>query len=374
MTCRFGHTVVAVAALALLVAQPASGAVTATHDGTQLNVVLSDSGDVATFRVGDGGAIVINDSSGGTGTVTNTETINVTDTSSGATEVVIEHPNLFQPGAGEDVSTSREIEWVIRLGEEAGAPQVPGDTVRVVLDDLGNTVAMGQDLGGGLVNFNAEEPLPKDEDASVVADLIQVDGGAADDIISGRGQGPDPIAIALRIDGGGGEDSLAGGDANDRIDSSDGVDAENIACLGGIDVAVADRLDAVGRDCETIRREDGSSGPGPEQGEARIAFQNRRLVFSRGRVGVPLRCTIRGTGICRGRITLRGEVRGAMRNLGSERYRLREGKHRVRIDLNGAGKRYFFRGGTEGTVRVRVTLRGGDGLNEERAWVRRRVI
>jgi len=58
------------------------------------------------------------------------------------------------------------------------------------------------------------------------------------------------------LDGGGGRDVLSGQGGDDAIGARDGkVDA--VSCDGGTDSVLADRFDAVSRDCETVSRQPG---------------------------------------------------------------------------------------------------------------------
>ena len=69
--------------------------------------------------------------------------------------------------------------------------------------------------------------------------------GGADELFGGSGKD--------RLVGGTGRDLLNGGLGADRIEARDGA-RDRIACGAGKDVVIVDRLDVVGRDCETIRR------------------------------------------------------------------------------------------------------------------------
>ena len=89
-------------------------------------------------------------------------------------------------------------------------------------------------------------------------------GTAGNDVLRGRGgndrlsggRGNDRLeggAGADRLNGGPGVDRLIGGAGNDTIVSRDGA-RDIVDCGTGRDVVVADRLDAVARNCETVRR------------------------------------------------------------------------------------------------------------------------
>lgn len=89
-------------------------------------------------------------------------------------------------------------------------------------------------------------------------------GGAGPDVLEGRGgddtllggAGNDRLLGGVgndRLVGGPGRDALQGGSGNDRIESRDGT-RDQVRCGAGQDIAIVDRKDAVGRDCETVRR------------------------------------------------------------------------------------------------------------------------
>lgn len=80
-------------------------------------------------------------------------------------------------------------------------------------------------------------------------------GGAGNDRLLGGG-GDDRLFGGLgkdRIDGGKGRDLLEGGAGADVIAARDGV-RDTVRCGGGRDSVVADRVDAVARDCERVKR------------------------------------------------------------------------------------------------------------------------
>jgi hypothetical protein len=55
------------------------------------------------------------------------------------------------------------------------------------------------------------------------------------------------------LDGGGGADVIDGQAGDDAIGSRDGA-FDVVRCGGGTDAVVADRIDLVNRDCETVSR------------------------------------------------------------------------------------------------------------------------
>ncbi len=88
---------------------------------------------------------------------------------------------------------------------------------------------------------------------TVKADVLR--GTPYADVLRGLG-GPDRLfglGGADTLVGGLGADTLSGGDGNDTISARDGA-RDTVTCGRGRDVVVADRLDRVARDCETVRR------------------------------------------------------------------------------------------------------------------------
>ena len=80
-------------------------------------------------------------------------------------------------------------------------------------------------------------------------------GTARADLLNGRG-GNDRLLGRSgddRLLGGAGRDVLDGGAGNDTIAAADRA-KDTIRCGSGRDVVVADRIDAVARDCERVRR------------------------------------------------------------------------------------------------------------------------
>jgi Ca2+-binding RTX toxin-like protein len=85
-------------------------------------------------------------------------------------------------------------------------------------------------------------------------DVENAIGGAAADVLTGNeaanaltgGAGND------RLTGGTGVDKLDGGDGDDTIDSRDDV-ADAVTCGAGADTVIADKLDTIAPDCETVQ-------------------------------------------------------------------------------------------------------------------------
>ncbi len=80
-------------------------------------------------------------------------------------------------------------------------------------------------------------------------------GTPRSDRISGTGARDVICALADgdRVRAGGGDDTVYAGPGDDRIDVRDGT-RDVVSCGGGRDLVLADRRDAVARDCERVRR------------------------------------------------------------------------------------------------------------------------
>jgi RTX calcium-binding nonapeptide repeat (4 copies) len=133
---------------------------------------------------------------------------------------------------------------------------------------------------------------------------VEVHGGPGDDSLTGGtgndlldgGPGNDNLVGGLGDDhliGGPGADSFAGdtlddggdlgGSGNDIIDSRDGV-WEQDHCTGGNDIVLADYVDdALGSDCEHVRRQDVGSLPQPIMRSSRINVRGST-------VAIPVTC------------------------------------------------------------------------------------
>lgn len=121
------------------------------------------------------------------------------------------------------------------------------------------------------VSTPAVTPLPPAPTAPAGKRLIGTGGanvlrgGAGPDVLEGRGgndtllggAGNDRLLGGVgndRLVGGAGRDALQSGPGNDRLESRDGT-RDQVSCgTGKSDLAIVDRKDAVGRDCETVRR------------------------------------------------------------------------------------------------------------------------
>ncbi len=83
----------------------------------------------------------------------------------------------------------------------------------------------------------------------------RLDGGKGADVLKG-GPGNDNLdggAGNDTLDGGPGVDHILGGPGRDTITVRDGV-RDFVGCGGGVDIVIADLLDSVPSDCETVRK------------------------------------------------------------------------------------------------------------------------
>ena len=137
-----------------------------------------------------------------------------------------------------------------RLRGDGGDDRLSGNVGNDEL--LGGTG--GDRLVGGLGNDRLHGEAGKD---SILGSSgrDRINGGAAADRLSGGG-GVDVIrgdAGNDRLSGGRSRDSLLGNSGDDRINALDGA-RDRISCGTGNDRVVADRIDRVAGNCETIRR------------------------------------------------------------------------------------------------------------------------
>ncbi len=120
---------------------------------------------------------------------------------------------------------------VVKIGTAAPNVLVGGPFADVLVGQGGNDTLRGN---GGRDTLNGGSG----------ADSLN--GGPGNDVLTG-GLGND------LLDGGGGADNLRGDAGRDTIKARDGV-RDVISCGGGADTVIADLLDTVATDCETVRR------------------------------------------------------------------------------------------------------------------------
>ncbi|MDQ4005781.1 MAG: proprotein convertase P-domain-containing protein [Actinomycetota bacterium] len=198
----------------------AFAAASCAYDGTTgiVSVQLAQGGDSATFRVGGGGALLVNGATCSGATVTNTESVSVVDVSTGATSVTFDlGGGPFAPGATNELGDSDEIEFTVDQGEgNSDSLAVRGRTLRDVVR-----------VGEASANLNADEGDEIDADVTFVGtESVSLDGlGDNDDLSAAGGAGTgQPATLALTLLGGNGTDRLAGGIAGDLFDGGAGFD------------------------------------------------------------------------------------------------------------------------------------------------------
>lgn len=239
----------------VLPASPAGATVSCVQDEFgQPFITLTAPGDRVEVRVGPGGAIQFDGGPGfvscGTATVSNTDTVTITDTSGGATSAVIAlSGGPFAPGFGDEPGNSGEIEFSIRLGGQHL------DTVAVNGTD-------GDDLlvaGAGGINLNPAESTGVDADVLLdgVKEIL-LSGRDGDDQLRGTGgfgtggdvagletfnlhggpdrdvlRGSDEMGLQCRFDPAGGfggtlpQEFIYGEEGNDRINGGERGDCSS---------------------------------------------------------------------------------------------------------------------------------------------------
>jgi Ca2+-binding RTX toxin-like protein len=222
MRRTIGLTALLVTIVVMGLFPPASAgvAVTCAHSGTTLDVdialetarlVIVRSG--ADIQVIDRGTILT--CAGGTSTVTNTDSVNVDDNSSGSPRVTISLAGgPFAPGIAKEASPEIEFNVDLGTGSLADAFTIRGSAGS---DHIGLGLF---GAGGAFANLNANEAVGRDADVTFGnADIVTVRGGGGADTISGRNapefDGPFPDPLGIR--GGGGPDVLKGGTGENAI-------------------------------------------------------------------------------------------------------------------------------------------------------------
>jgi len=215
--------------------------VSITPDPTALTTYLSRSGN----------SIMV----GGTacGTVTNTDTIVLNDTSANGDvrrfAVILAD---YAPGFTDEPGTSDEIEFVVNFGE--GGSPTPGDPLGgqdfLSLFGQTSTVPLNIQLGGNQINLNAGEGDGIDADVTMNGvERVIFTGSAADDRIvgsGGLGTPPTPGSTRMVIGDAGGNNTFVGSALSDEITSGGGADlieggpgGDNLLSGGGNDIIVA---------------------------------------------------------------------------------------------------------------------------------------
>ena len=231
----------AVSAIGLAAAPTADAATTCDFDpGLGLvNVSMTNDNDTTLVAVGASGDIQVRGGgpvltcTGGSPTVTNTDTVLVVDNSDnpntpasgdGNTRVSIIDPGAFGPGKTLEQGNPAwsEIEFILN-----------GNNGNDELLLSGTPGADNWVLGNGGVNWNAGsgDPSPDSETLASTFSHILLDGGDGDNVISAQGGAGTGAAYSrntfLELSGGAGNDTLEGGDTitqGDQIRSSGGND------------------------------------------------------------------------------------------------------------------------------------------------------
>jgi Ca2+-binding RTX toxin-like protein len=232
---RLVGSLVLAAVVSAVGATSASAAVSCTYDGgaKSVSVALSAAGDdPAIVREADNIAVIAGVSIVSCGTqptVTNTDTITVTDGSAGSNRVDIDlSDGPFAPGFTNELGGSDEIEIQVDLG--AGN----SDELRLLGTSGDDSLRLGSGGLAGGVNLNAGlESGPgaaNDADLGYVGldgdELLSVEAGAGHDrvIANGGAEFVGPPLTNLMLVGGDGDDVLAGGSGFDRIVDGRGND------------------------------------------------------------------------------------------------------------------------------------------------------
>jgi Ca2+-binding RTX toxin-like protein len=185
-----------------------AGAATCTYNSATVLVSL---GSGTTTLSASSGNIMADGSGCGGATVTNTDTIDVS--ASGGTLVIDLSGGPFAPGQKAESSGASEIEFTANLD---------GGTLRINGSDGADTIAAGSNG----VNLNGEENADDvDVTLTSVSSMVE-NGGNGNDRLTwdGRGGAGSISTIEGALDGGGGNDLLAGSTAADTIAGSAGTD------------------------------------------------------------------------------------------------------------------------------------------------------
>ena len=150
-----------------------------------------------------------------------------------------------------DVSAQDPARWVRVKAND-------GEVNRLTLSRAGNVVTVtdaGADVTAGA---GCEQVEPRQVRCTIADGEPRVDAslGDGDDEAAALG------ALPVKLNGDAGNDTLTGGDAEDRFDGGEGNDTihardgirESVACGGGQDVGEADVEDDVAADCEGVAK------------------------------------------------------------------------------------------------------------------------
>lgn len=249
-----------------LTAAEASAAISCELNGTTLTVTVTGYGSFLDLDTGEAGEIYVVGGglvrcSGGDPTVTNVDTIRISDTSEGNTRVTVIYAERFAPGATDEPGTSDEIELEVSLG--AG-----GDELRIIGDESSASRILGGTAG---INVNGFEP-EEDIDVTIAeVEFLTIATYAGDDVASLAGGGiyGAPLSISTDLSGWRGNDLLTGGDASDFLspglgdDEIDGGNGDDVVSYSDSEPAV--RIDlpaglATGQGTDTLASIESASG------------------------------------------------------------------------------------------------------------------
>jgi Ca2+-binding RTX toxin-like protein len=264
--------------------------------------------------------------------------------------------DTLEGGDGDDLLVGEAGDDLLDGGR--GADTMRGGTGTDTLTYATRTRPVTVDLDGAADDGEAGES----DNAGV--DVENVTGGAGPDVLTGNelanrlagGAGNDSLT------GGAGADTLEGGDGDDTIDGRDGV-ADTVSCGAGADTVIADTLDTIAPDCETVRLpQTPTTTTGGGQGTTTTPLQpcptvkvsKRRVKVKKGAALV--RVSAKGGVSCVARLTLSA---GGKKAKASET--LDPGRTvTVRFKVPSAARRSLARKGTlKARVSVKTVDRGG---------------
>ena len=207
--------VLAVIAGVLIPAGPAAATVTCTFNGgTGLMRLVWERGDSVTVaRSGD--SITVNGGDCGGATVTTTDRIDAAPTETGGELVIDLAGGPFEPGLTAEASGQSEIEFT-------------GDLYSAPLTIIGSE---GRDhivFGSAGMNLNADESSPDADVTLLRVTEYRIFGNGGNDVIRGDGgigTGVGTISpVKAMIDGGDGDDEVAGTKLSDELIGGPGID------------------------------------------------------------------------------------------------------------------------------------------------------
>ncbi|WP_028067880.1 Ig-like domain-containing protein [Solirubrobacter soli] len=123
----------------------------------------------------------------------------------------------------------------------------PGDHATPLsfsLDGTANDGAAAANILPDVEDLTIEEPISFSGTPGSYGPNVVIGSDAANELTGGNG--------ADTITGGGGSDTLSGSHGDDVIDARDGV-ADRVSCGPGADTVLADSIDQVGEDCESVQ-------------------------------------------------------------------------------------------------------------------------